>query len=329
MALYLTDAEVGELLPMPDLLTALADLVRAEGEGQAGSEPRRRAAAGGAVLNVMCAAAPAIGRLGLKVNVRGQGVLGSVQARRSAGAAPSLCLLWSDAGELLAIMQADRLGQLRTGAATGVASRLLARPESETLALLGSGWQAEAQVTALAAALPRLRRARVWSRDPEHGRAFCARLATQVSLALEPVASAEAAVRGADVVVTATKASTPVLSGEWLAPGMHVNAIGSNLPAARELDAAAVLRADRIVIDSRAQAALESGDLLPLVAAGRLRWEEMPELAAVAAGKQPGRTGPEQVTLFKSHGVALWDLAAANLAYARADARGAGRDLVL
>lgn len=190
----------------------------------------------------------------------------------------------------------------------------------------GTGWQAETQLEAICLARP-LVEVRVFGRDPARRAAFVARMASRVRTRLVPVDSAERAVRGADVVVTITSANAPVLEGAWLAPGAHVNAGGVNWAHKRELDEAAVRRAARIVVDDLETAKLEAGDLIPVVEAGHLRWEDAVELAAVVAGAAPGRRRPDDITLFSSQGTALEDVACAARLLGRARGEGIGRDI--
>lgn len=316
MVLYLREEDVAALLTMPALMDALEGAM-VDGAGRAVNQARRRSPAGPVTLQVMSAAVPALGRLGLKAYTTGP------------GGARFHVLLWDDAGALLAIMQADKLGQMRTGAASGVATRHLARPGSRRIALIGTGWQARSQVAAVAAALPAVDEIRVWGRTPEHVAAFCQEMAAELPVAPTPAPGPEEAVRGTDVVITATSARDPLLGGAWLEPGMHLNIMGSNRAHARELDITAVARATRVVVDSREQAALESGDLLPAISAGLLQWGYVAELGEIVAGTAAGRMDPADITLFKSHGIALWDVAAADLAYRLALESGVGTRLDL
>jgi ornithine cyclodeaminase/alanine dehydrogenase-like protein (mu-crystallin family) len=232
----------------------------------------------------------------------------------------------SETGELLAVSEADRLGQMRTGAATGVATRYMARPDARRLCLFGSGWQAESQALAIAEVRD-LERVAVYSRTPEKRRAFAEAIAPRLRVPVVPAESAEAVMDGADIVVTATSSRIPVFPGSLLRPGMHVNVVGSNSLAKAEIDIDAFRRVDRIVVDSVEQAKWESGDLLGAIETNRVRWEEMAELCEVVAGRRPGRASQDEVTLFKSNGLALEDVAAASLVYDLARERSLGREL--
>ena len=217
------------------------------------------------------------------------------------------------------MIEADRLGQLRTGAASGVAALHLARDGASSIGLIGCGWQAESQLAAIRSAVPTLDRAVAWCRTPDRLAGFCEKTAA------EPAESAQDAA-ACDVVVTATTAKDPVLRGEWLAEGALVCAIGANDPSARELDNRVLERASFVCCDSIAQAKLESGDLIEPIATGTLDWLEVHELHEVVAGETSGRAGPRDIVLFKSNGIAAWDVAIGVEAVARARAAGVGRD---
>ena len=225
-------------------------------------------------------------------------------------------------GEPLALCDGGFLTAWRTGAASGAASELLARPEAAIGAVLGCGAQARTQAIAIDA-VRRLETIRVYSPTAAHVRAFMAGLQPQLRARLAAVASPEEAVRGADIICAATSSATPVLDGSWLKPGAHVNGIGSYTLDMQEVDAATVARA-RIFVDSRAAALAEAGDLVIPMRAGQTRSEDWVELGEVAAGLKPGRRSPQEVTLFKSVGVAAQDVAAASRALAEARRLGLG-----
>jgi ornithine cyclodeaminase/alanine dehydrogenase-like protein (mu-crystallin family) len=315
MALYLTEADVDALLPMAVALEAVEEAFRQMGQGKATNQPRRRVRAQGSALHVMAAALPAAGMMGLKA-----------YTTSASGARFRFLLYDATTGELLAMMEADRLGQRRTGAASGVATKFLARPDAASIALIGTGWQAESQLEAVCAVRPP-REVRVFGRDVERRRSFSERMSGVIGHEVRPVASAREAVEGAGIVITATTSGTPVFDGEWLAPGAHVNAIGSNSLIKPEIDVATARRAGLIVVDSRDHVPIECGDLLEPLERGVIRTESLRELAEVVAGAHPGRTSPEQITLFKSHGLALEDVAVGAQVYAAAKAAGRGQPL--
>ena len=315
MTTMLSEGEVRDLLTFADAVEAVEDAFGMLGRGEATNHPRQRGEAGGAVLNVMWALAPALGAMGVKSYP-------IVRSDVTQGSSFTFLLYGLPGGELDAILEADVLGQRRTGAASAVATRHLARPESEVLAVFGAGWQAESQVEAMAQVLPNLRHVLVVGRSPERRDRFAAKMSRRLGLPVE-AAEPDAAARDADVVVTATGSAEPVFDGALLAPGAHVNAVGSNVAAKRELDAETLRRADRVVADSAEVARLESGDLLR----NRFDWERLEELGLIVAGRQPARRSPDEITVFESHGLAIEDLACAVRVLARARELGIGDEL--
>ena len=226
-------------------------------------------------------------------------------------------------GCLRAVVDASSITAIRTAAVSGLATRLLANPGAGDLAVLGTGVQARAHLDAMRAVRP-LRRVRAWSAHPANARAFAERESRRLLLAIEAVESAKEAVAGADLICTVTSAKQPVLSGAWLAPGVHVNAVGACFADARELDTDAVRRA-RLFVDRRESTLAESGDFLIPKREGAFGDEHIvAELGDVVTGKVPGRTSAAEVTLFKSLGLAVEDLAAAHHVAARAEAEDRG-----
>jgi ornithine cyclodeaminase len=235
----------------------------------------------------------------------------------------AVLLFETERGRLLAIMDASSITAIRTAAVSGLATRALARPEAETLALLGTGVQAATHLEAIALVRP-LRRVRVWSREATHVQRFVERARARHRLDIQGAQSAQAAVAGADVVCTVTSSREPILRGEWLSPGAHVNAVGASVRTARELDSAAVARA-RVFVDRRESALNEAGDILVPRAEGAIGEDHIQgELGAVLIGGVAGRRSAEEVTLFKSLGLAVEDVASAHRIYANARAAGAG-----
>lgn len=314
MPLFLREADVTALLSMEEAIAALEEAFRAQAAGQAANQPRRRVRWPGGALHVMAAGGPGLGYVGLKAYTT------------VGGRARFLVLLFeAESGELAAAMEADALGRLRTGAATGLATRFLARPDARVVGLYGSGHQAETQLRGVRAVRP-LEEVRVYSPTPAHREDFARRMAEGLGLPVRAVDRPEAAAEGADILITITNAREPVLRGAWLRPGVHVNAAGSNALIRRELDLEAVLRADLVVIDDRDQGKIEAGDLLEPVERGLLQWSRVHELKEVVAGRV-GRGSPNQITLFKSLGIALEDVAVAARVYERALRQGAGERL--
>jgi len=239
----------------------------------------------------------------------------------------AVVLLWDSAtGELLSIMDGRLITEMRTAASSAAATRTLARKDAEVLALLGSGVQARSHLDAIRL-VRSLRHVRVWSRTAAGVQRFVAEMQPQAGVPMTACASAEEAVRGAEIIVTATSASTPVLRGVWVAVGAHINAVGAPRPDWRELDTDAVRRA-RVFVDSRAAALAESGDLLQPIQEGAIAREHIcGEIGEVLAGTVAGRTSERDVTLFKSLGMAVEDVATAHYVYTRAIERGVGQEV--
>jgi alanine dehydrogenase len=318
MTLLLTEADVRSLLTMPIALEIVEESLRQQGDGELVLHPRRRIKLpDNALLHYMAAADTARGYIGMKIYTVVRGVARFV-----------VPLFRSATGEMAALIEADALGQLRTGAASGVATKYLANANARTACIIGTGYQARTQLEAVAA-VRRLERVRAFGRDPERRENFCREMSERIGVAVEPMRSGQEAVKGADIVITATSATKVVLEGEWLAPGMHINAMGANWPQKRELDAAAVARAGTIVVDSIEQSKMEAGDLIQAFGEDQSRWNAVQELSQIVAGKTPGRSNADQITLFKSNGIATWDLAAAVRVYEMAVARHIGQPIPL
>jgi ornithine cyclodeaminase len=234
-----------------------------------------------------------------------------------------IVVIGGDRGEPLALIEAASVTALRTAAVSALATRLLARPDSRSLAIVGTGVQAKSHLDAMLAVLP-IERVRIWGRTTERARALAATARDRYPIAIEVAATAQAAVRDADVVCTVTAAREPVVHGDWVRPGTHINAVGSSTPGARELDSGVVARA-AVFVDSREAALAEAGDLLIPIREGAITREHIrAELSALVAGTATARENRDQVTLFKSLGLAVEDAAAARRIYERALELGAG-----
>ena len=235
----------------------------------------------------------------------------------AAGGARFLFFLFkAETTELLSIMEADALGQIRTGAATGLATRLMSNEDAREATLFGAGWQAETQLQAMDV-VRNLKRVHIVNRKPDRRDAFIRKMQPKVRAELLPAESAEKSVRSSQVVTTMTSSREPVLKGEWLQAGIHVNAAGGNLLLRREVDDDAVLRSHRVVVDSVEQAKIEAGEFVGVIETGRRHWQDFIELRDVVAGVRQGRSSPSDITLFKSLGLALEDVAIARLVYER------------
>jgi ornithine cyclodeaminase/alanine dehydrogenase-like protein (mu-crystallin family) len=296
------------LLPVEDAVRLVEQSFLALAAKRAANQPRRRLhLATGSVLHYM--AAGDADYFGAKIY--------STHPRQ--GAHFLFLLYRADDARPLAIFEADYLGRIRTGAASALATRWMAREDARILGIIGSGRQARSQVDAIRAVRP-LERLRAWSRSQANLRRFAE------ECGIEPAASAEEAVRDADIVVTATNARDPVIDSRAIAPGAHINAMGSNQATRRELPADLITRAGRIAIDSMEQGRMESGDLL---LAGEAAWSNVVELQEIVAGNVAGRVSPDEVTIFKSNGLAIEDVAVAVHVYEQARAAGVSRELPL
>lgn len=316
MALLLAESDVKAILTMPLAMEAVEDSFRRLADGTAISQSRRRVRVPGqTLLNYMAAADAAGGYLGLKIY--------SISRE---GARFLIPLIAADSGDLVALIEADYLGQMRTGAASGVATRWMAREDARTAGIIGTGLQARTQLEAVALAR-KLASVRAFGRDPQRREKFAGDMTARLGIPVTPVSSAEQAVRGAEILITATTATQPVVEGRWLEPGAHINAIGVNVAEKREVDSETVLRSDVIAADSVEQSKIEAGDLIHAFGDEASRWDSVRELAEIIAGKVPGRTNPAQITFFKSNGIAIEDIVVAGRIYERARERGMGREV--
>ena len=273
------------------------------------NRPRTRTRVGDGAFAVMSATDDELGLAGLKAYTA------------LPGGTPFVVVLFDTRkAQLAAVIEADKMGQLRTGAASGVAAAHLAKPNAATLGVIGCGWQAETQVACIREAAPTIERVVVYCRNEQRLEEFCKRVGAEA-------AETHREAGEQDVVVTVTTSKDPVLRGEWLQPGALVCAVGANEPTARELDNAVLERATFVCVDSRDQARLESGDLIEPVAQGVLDWLEVHELHEVVGGEVPGRQSDDDIVVFKSNGIAAWDVAIGSVAIERARERRVGREL--
>lgn len=317
VALLLREADVERLLDMPTALEAVEEVFRQHGEGRAPNQPRRRIFVPRGVLHVMSGGMPGWGVMGLKAY---SAVGGKVRF---------VVLLFStETGDLLAIIEADWLGQVRTGAASGVATKYLAQGEASVVGIFGTGRQARTQLHAVCAVRP-IREVRAYSRDADRRQRFCVDMERLLRCSVRPAAAPVDALKGADIVITITSSKDPVFDGHLVEAGQHLNVAGSNMVQKREVDDETIRRADRIVVDQLEDAKIESGDLIGPVARGVTSWDRMHELGAVVCGKAPGRQRAEEVTLFKSNGLAIQDVALASKVLERARAGGIGVEVPL
>ena len=291
LPLYLTEAHIEKLLTPADALAAIEASFERQASGAVRNRPRQRTRAGEGALAVMSAVDEELGLAGLKS-----------YAALPAGTKFVVVLFDLERAEVAAVIEADRMGQLRTGAASGVAAKYLAREGAKTLGVIGCGWQAESQVACIRQALPGIEQVVAYCRTEKSLLAFCDRVGAEPGESHRDPAEQ-------DVVVTVTTSQDPVLRGEWLEDGALVCAVGANRPRARELDNVVLERAVLVCCDSKEQAKIESGDLIEPVERGVLDWLEVHELHEVVSGELPGRSSPEDIVLFKSNGLAAWDVA--------------------
>ncbi|MCY3757211.1 MAG: ornithine cyclodeaminase family protein [Acidobacteria bacterium] len=310
--LYLTEADVEQLLTMPIALEAVETAFRHLGTGKAENIPRRRLHLPQGSLHLMAASLPELGYMGYKAYTVFRGRLQFY-----------FWLYESGTGALVCMMEANLLGQVRTGAASGVATRWMARQDAQTAGILGAGWQARSQLEAVCRVRP-VQRVLAFCRTADRLEHFCEAMQERLAVPCLPAKSAEAVVDESDILITITNSSHPVFDGGRIRPGTHINAAGGNSLARRELDEACLRRCGAIVVDSRDQARLECGEFLRPIERGLLHWEQVGELGEVVTGRRPPRSRPEEITLFKSLGLAIEDVAVAARVYRVALERNKG-----
>jgi alanine dehydrogenase len=313
--LYLTEAEVRGLLTMEVAIGSVEAAFRKWALEEAQNVPRQRCQTDNVMLHVLPAAAKTLNTIGLKAYTTGR-----------FGAKFHVYLFDPKQGDLTAILEADHLGAVRTGAATAVATQLLARPDAATVGLFGTGKQALTQLEAVCK-VRTVRKAVVVGRDQPKLRAFCDLMCQVCGTEVVPADSPEQA--GAqDIVITVTSSREPVLMGKWLSDGAHVNLVGSNFLSKAEADVEVFRRAKLVSIDSKEQGRTEAGDFVAALDAGVLHITDVKELAPLLVGRYPGRQSATEITVFKSLGLGLEDVAVAAKVVELAKQRGVGRELL-
>jgi ornithine cyclodeaminase/alanine dehydrogenase-like protein (mu-crystallin family) len=315
MALFLRDDEVNACVNMDDMLATIEGMQRRFGQGEAFNLARRKIIAPGGLLAVMGGGLLHDGVLGVKTYT-------VVKGKYSF----HVSLYDAETGGLLCYTQANRLGQLRTGATTGVAAKFLSKDDMATVGIIGTGNQALTQLEAVKKQRD-VKHVKAFSRTPERREAFARTASDALGIDVTPAESAEAAVRDTDLVICIAATTEPVVQGEWLSGGATLIAAGPTTWRAREVDDAALLRANRWIIDSIEQAPGEAGDLASAVDRGLLQWSQLEELRHVVAGKASGRANRDEIIYAKLQGTGVADVAAAKLAYDRAKATGAGMEI--
>jgi ornithine cyclodeaminase/alanine dehydrogenase-like protein (mu-crystallin family) len=311
--LLLNEEDVRHLLTLDMALEAVEAVLRKQALEEATNIPRARCQTDHAMLHLMSASAKTLGVMGYKA-----------YSTSRKGGQFHVGLFDGKNGELKALIQADYLGQVRTGAASGVATQYMARPDAEEVGLFGSGKQARTQLLAVCR-VRRVNRVQVYSPNEERRRRFCTELEKECGCEVQPVPRPELAAQDKDIVITATTSREPVLYGDWLSEGTHLNVIGSNFFTKAEVDVVAVRRCEVIVVDSKDQARIEAGDFAQALEDGSIHWSDVHELGQVIVGRYPGRAHPQDVTMFKSLGIALEDIAVAARVYETAVGQGVGR----
>jgi ornithine cyclodeaminase/alanine dehydrogenase-like protein (mu-crystallin family) len=312
---YLSEKDVQQVLNMDILLETTERSLKDRALHNAIDIPRQRIYTPEGVQHVLQASSKAIGYTGFKYYYT-----------RPTGRSFYVHLISIESGKLEAIIEGAWMSMVRTGAASGAATKYLAKEDAAIVGQIGSGNQSIGQLEGVCA-VRKIKEARVYSRTRDKLEAYCKKMTEKLGLPVLPVASAEAAVRDADILNVITKSARPTINGEWLTPGVHINAAGSNALSRAEIDDATVKRCDYITVDSRGTAQKECGDLISSVEKGLLQWEYLTEIGDIYAGKAPKRTSPTQITLYESHGMGIQDIYACAKALELAKTRGIGTQL--
>ena len=315
MALFLRDNDVSQAIGMGEMLEAIESMQHHFGHGEAYNLPRRKIIATGGMLSVMGGGLFYDDVLGVKTYTVVRGAY-SFQ----------VSLYDANTGVLLCYTQANRLGQLRTGATTGVAVKYLSNPESATVGIIGTGYQAPTQLEA-ATKVRNIGKVKAFSRTPEHREAFAASMSESLGIDVSAVDSGEEAVTGSDIVICIAAATEPVVDGDWVSPGATVIGAGPTTWRVQEVTDSMLARADKVFVDSADQAPIEAGDMASAVDRGVFQWSRMVELRHAVAGMVTGRDNPEQVIFAKLMGTGVADVAAAKLVYEQAKAKGLGMEM--
>lgn len=318
MALFLSEADVEQLISMPLALEQVERALKDRALGRAVDLPRARIQTTAGIQHVLQACAPELGYIGFKYYFSPPGKRGATYVH----------LINMQTGKLEAIVEAVLLGMTRTGAASGVASKYLANPGARVVAQLGAGYQGMGQLEAVVKAL-NIREARIYARTRDKLEAWCKKMGDKLGIPVIAAASAAEAIKGAQVVNIMTKSATPVIDGDWLQPGQHINAAGSNALSRSEIDAKTIARCKLITVDARGTARNECGDLIAAVETGKLSWDTLPEIGEVLVGKAAGRATKDDITLYESHGMGIQDIYTAAKLVELARSRKVGTELAM
>lgn len=315
MAVYLNEDQVRSLLTMDNAIAALEDVFKARANGDAFNMPRRRLPTSTGIYNFMSASWPSHNLVGHKSYAGGR-----------PGIKFHVMLYDTSRNELLAVIEANHMGQVRTGAASGVATKHMAVDKPDmTVGIIGSGYQAETQLEAVTKVRD-VASAKVFSRDPSNRESFAQKMSALLNIAVNPVGSAVDAA-SADIVCTITSSVDPVLEGEWLQHGTHVNAAGNNSWMKREIDTKAITMAEVVAVDDVDQAKMECGELMRAAETGRFSWDAAVSIHEIVSGRRSGRLAKSGITLFESQGIALEDIAVCEQIVENAREDGIGTEL--
>jgi ornithine cyclodeaminase len=317
MALFLREEDVRQVLTMPLALDRVTAAFRYLGTGEAIDMPRERIRLPFVSQQLMQGAVPVLNLIGYKHYTNSREMTRFL-----------VYLYDAERGNCDAIVEGNLLGMMRTGAASGVATRYLAQPEAGVVGIFGTGWQAVGQLRAISL-VRTLRRVKVFGRNPERLAKFVEKMRGELAIPIDPMNTPEEVVRGSDIIVTITSSATPLFTGDCVEPGTHINAVGANSLARRELDEATVVRSSMVVVDTIPAALREAGDLMPALEKGRLHVPQLIELGEIVAGKTSGRATPTQITLFESQGLAVQDVMVASAVVEAAREKGLGIELPL
>ena len=316
MPLFLTERDVKEILTMEIALEEVEKSFFLLTQGQNVNSPRHRLSVPSGHLNFMTASAPDSGAIGHKTYaaIRGQAIPFYID------------LYDSSTGKLISLIEASYLGQIRTGAATGVATKYMSREESETVAIIGSGYQARTQLEAVCK-VRNIKSARVYSRNEDKREKYAKRMTEKLGIPVEAYKDGRSCVNGADIVITITSSPRPVLEGEWLSSGTHINAAGGNHWMRREIDDEVIIKSDPIVVDDIEQAKIECGDILSAIEKGNTGWQHVRNFSEIVNGTYDGRPDKESITLFESQGLAIQDVCVGKAVYEAALNLGIGQKI--
>ena len=317
MALLLGDAEVDQVMSMSDCVEVMENAFLQAGNGDTWNRPRSRIRLPRGFHHLMAA------------SVLGSEVFGLKTYTSFRAGTRFLILLYdSNTGDLLSLVQGSRCSLLRTSAVSALATRHMAREDSATVGIIGTGFQGRGQLEGVCAVRD-IKSVKAYDRFPDSAEKFCAEMSAKLGIEVQQAESAKDCVADSDIIITMTTARQPVLLGDWLEPGMHVNAAGSNHWIRQEVDDNVIRNASRIVVDSIEDAKIEAGDLLYPIERGRVRWDQIHDLASVVAGRVSGRESDDEITLFESQGIAVSDVAAAAYVYHKAKEAGLGVEVPL